>query len=67
MIYKLLRVINVNLTDMVNILSFDIFIVRLFHTTTNGTGLILSQKEHFTDKNNEHTIFMRNTCKEKKF
>ena len=56
-----------NLTDMMNVLSFDIFIVRFLHTTTNATALVLSKKKHFADENNEHTMLMRNTYKEKHF
>ena len=52
---------------MVNVLPFDISIVRFLHTTINAMVLVLSKKKHSTDKNNEHTMFMRNACKEKGF
>ena len=52
---------------MANVLPFDIFRVRSLHTTMNAMVLILLKKNHSTVKSNEHTLFMRNTCKEKKF
>ena len=52
---------------MVNVLPFDIFRVRSLHTTMNAMVLVLSKKKHSIDKSNEHTMLMRNICKEKNF
>ena len=52
---------------MVNVLPFGIFRVRSLHTTMNATILTLLKEKHSTDKSNEHTMFMRNTCKKKNY
>ena len=48
---------------MFKALPFDIFRVTTLHTMINTTVLVPSKNKHFTDKDNEHMMFMINICK----
>ena len=60
-IFKLLGILNDNLTHMFKVLPFAIFRVRTLHTM-NVTVPVLFKNKPFTNEGNENTMFMTNNC-----